>query len=284
MHGLLLVNKEVGYTCQDVCNCIKRKFNVKKVGHCGTLDPFANGLLIVGINEGTKILSFLETQNKTYLATIELGIKTDTGDCTGNIIETDKVNKFDKKEIINVFNSLIGIQKQIPPMYSAIKINGKKLYEYARDNQNIERKAREIQIFLLELVEYKRPLVTFKVTCSKGTYIRTLGEDIASKLNTVGHLKSLTRLNIDNYSLENAKKIADLTENDIQSIASMVPFKFYLASDKELNDIKNGKRVKLNSNEKQLLILDKNNKAIAIYELEKDNIYRSIRGFYYENN
>ncbi len=284
MHGLLLVNKEVGYTCQDVCNCIKRKFNVKKVGHCGTLDPFANGLLIVGINEGTKILSFLETQNKTYLATLELGIKTDTGDCTGNIIETDKVNKFDKKEIINVFNSLIGIQKQIPPMYSAIKINGKKLYEYARDNQNIERKAREIQIFLLELVEYKHPLVTFKVTCSKGTYIRTLGEDIASKLNTVGHLKSLTRLNIDNYSLENAKKIADLTENDIQSIASMVPFKFYLASDKELNDIKNGKRVKLNSNEKQLLILDKNNKAIAIYELEKDNIYRSIRGFYYENN
>ena len=206
MHGLLLVNKEVGYTCQDVCNCIKRKFNVKKVGHCGTLDPFANGLLIVGINEGTKILSFLETQNKTYLATLELGIKTDTGDCTGNIIETDKVNKFDKKEIINVFNSLIGIQKQIPPMYSAIKINGKKLYEYARDNQNIERKAREIQIFLLELVEYKHPLVTFKVTCSKGTYIRTLGEDIASKLNTVGHLKSLTRLNIDNYSLENAKK------------------------------------------------------------------------------
>lgn len=284
MHGLLLVNKEVGYTCQDVCNCIKRKFNVKKVGHCGTLDPFADGLLIVGINEGTKILSFLETHNKTYLATLELGIKTDTGDCTGNVIETNKVKQFDKKEIIDVFDSFIGIQKQIPPMYSAIKINGKKLYEYARNNQNIERKAREIQIFLLELVEYRHPLVTFKVTCSKGTYIRTLGEDIASKLNTVGHLKSLTRLNIDNYSLENAKKIADLTENDIQSIASMVPFKFYLASDKELNDIKNGKRVKLNSNEKQLLILDKNNKAIAIYELEKDNIYRSIRGFYYENN
>lgn len=283
MHGCLLIDKEEGYTSQAICHRIKKMFNLKKVGHCGTLDPFATGLLIVGINEGTKILSFLETQKKEYQAVIVFGKQTDTGDCTGKIINQNEISELSLEKIHEVLNSFVGKQAQIPPMYSAIKVHGKKLYEYARKNQDIERKSREIEIFSIRLIEYTHPYLTIHVCCSKGTYIRRLGEDIAQKLNTFGYLQSLKRLKIGVFDLKNAQKIQNLTMQNLHFIHEMVPFSTYVAKKELLEDIKNGKKVQLDSQDSLLLIVDDKKNSIAIYALEENQIYRCLRGFYYEN-
>ena len=152
MDGILLVHKLAGYTSQDVCHLIKKKLHVQKVGHCGTLDPFAEGLLIIGLNQGTKILPYLEKEKKTYLATLKLGSQTTTLDKTGEIMQNQPIPPFDKNTLEKMFASLIGKQQQIPPMYSAIKVNGKKLYEYARNNETVEIPKRVITIDYIELI------------------------------------------------------------------------------------------------------------------------------------
>ena len=216
MNGIILINKEKGCTSHDVVNKIKHIFN-EKVGHTGTLDPNATGLLPILIGQGTKLSYYLINHDKEYEVTLKLGIKTDTADSEGNIIEEQNVDKkILKKEVIEgVFSSFRGRQEQVPPIYSAIKVNGKKLYEYARKNIVVEIKPREIEIYAIELnnIDIEEKIIRFTVKCSKGTYIRSLCEDISKKLGTVGYMKELNRTKVGIFIIEDSIKIKELENN-----------------------------------------------------------------------
>lgn len=216
MDGVLIINKPKGFTSHDVVNILRKALNTKKIGHTGTLDPNATGVLPILIGKATKISKYLIEHNKTYIATISLGEKTDTGDEQGNIIEKDlNFQNISCKQIGDVLKTFIGKQKQIPPIYSAIKINGKKAYEYARKGQTVELEPRNIEIYSIDLIKIENNEITFEVSCSKGTYIRTLCEDIAKKLGTIGYMKELTRTNVNEFKLENAVTIDEIKENSL---------------------------------------------------------------------
>ena len=198
MDKLLVVNKEKNLTSRDVVNNLTKIFNTKKIGHTGTLDPIATGVLVCLFGKYTKLVDLLTSLDKEYIAEIKLGIKTDTGDITGSIIENKSFN-ITKDNIIKVFEKFPQKYEQTVPKYSAVKINGKKLYEYARNNIEIELPKREVSIFSLELIDFKKDIIKFKAHVSKGTYIRSLCEDIAEKLNTVGFMKELTRIKVRRF-------------------------------------------------------------------------------------
>ena len=276
--GSLLIDKEIGLTSRQEVNNVSHSLGEKKAGHIGTLDPFADGLLIVLLGKSTKISPFLEGMDKTYMATLKLGEKTDSGDLTGNVVEQSEVPALNKELIEQVFSSFIGKQKQIPPMYSAIKIEGKELYKYAREGKEIERKSRQIEIYELKLLSYKDKEIVFLAKVSKGTYIRTLGEDIAQKLGTVGHLTKLTRLAIGPYSIENAKKSKDVTVDDLISIEKMLEFMPSIELDDELaKKATNGMHFRLNT-DKDLVLLKYKGVAIAIYQKEPSGVFSCVRG------
>lgn len=217
MDGVIIINKPKGYTSHDVVNIVRKQLNMKKVGHTGTLDPNATGVLPILVGQATKISKYLIEHKKTYIATIELGEKRDTGDSEGNIIESDSnIKEFDISIIKQVLQSFLGKQKQIPPMYSAIKLNGKKLYEYARSGQKVKVEPREIEIYKMELIEYKNNRIEFKVECSKGTYIRTLCENIAEKLGTIGYMKELQRTSADKFKIEDSINLEELSKDEAQ--------------------------------------------------------------------
>lgn len=215
--GMVIINKERNCTSQNVVSKLKRILDVKKAGHIGTLDPLAVGVLPVLIGDATKLSKYLMEHDKTYIATIQLGEKRDTGDEEGNVIEKAEVGVLDEKSITRLLKERQGKQKQIPPIYSAIKIDGKKLYEYARAGENIEIPAREIEIHSINLININQEekQITFEVSCSKGTYIRVLCEDIAKDLGTVGYMKFLQRTEVDGFKLENAVKLENLSEKSI---------------------------------------------------------------------
>lgn len=217
MDGVIIINKQKDFTSHDVVNVIRKKLNTKKVGHTGTLDPNATGVLPILVGKATKISKYLIEHDKTYIATIKLGEKTDTGDNEGQVIEEKLVPKDLKKEDINnVLQSFLGKQKQVPPMYSAIKINGKKLYEYAREGKEVKLEEREIEIYKIQLLEYKNSKIKFEVECSKGTYIRTLCEDIAKKLGTVGYMEELQRTKVNNFKIEESVLLDDITLENVE--------------------------------------------------------------------
>ena len=216
MDGIILINKEKNCTSHDVVNKIKHIFN-EKVGHTGTLDPNATGLLPILIGKGTKLSKYLINHDKTYEVVLKLGKRTNTADLEGEIIEEKEVNLDLLKEenILQVLKSFIGKQKQMPPMYSAIKVKGKKLYEYARKNISVEIEPREIEIYNIQLnkIDKNEKLIFFTVACSKGTYIRSLCENIAEKLNTVGYMKELNRVKVGIFEIKDSIKISDLVNN-----------------------------------------------------------------------
>ncbi|MDD3383734.1 MAG: tRNA pseudouridine(55) synthase TruB [Bacilli bacterium] len=280
MDGILLVKKPSGITSFAVVSRIKKIFLTKKVGHCGTLDPFATGLLIVAINSATKIVQFIEAQEKTYIAKLKLGEKTDTGDLMGTIIENKSFKNYSVSEIKSVFQSFIGESYQIPPMYSAIKINGEKLYNLARKGIEIDRKKRKIEIYNLELIDKDEESIKFLVKCSKGTYIRTLGEDIANKLNTCGHLVELERTKIGEFDLKNALVLDSINKDSkmtsIYEALSSMP-KYFLKKEEEKKAI-NGQSLNIESEFAKLLLVDCKDNPIAIYYKDNGNEYRCLRG------
>ena len=218
MNGILIIDKEKGKTSFDVIREIRKKYNIKKVGHIGTLDPMATGVLPVLLGDATKLSDYLMNHDKEYVAELELGIKTDTGDIEGNVIEKKELKKFKKEDIESVLNSFIGKSSQIPPMYSAIKLNGKKLYELAREGKTIQRQPRTINIYDIELLNIENDetgntkTIKYKVKCSKGTYIRVLCEDIAKKLGTCGYMKNLRRTKVGNFTLQDKDKILSIED------------------------------------------------------------------------
>ena len=223
MDGILIVNKEKGYTSHDVVAKVKKILKVKKVGHTGTLDPNAEGVLPLLLGDGTKISKYLIEHDKIYEVTLKLGIKTETADSEGKILKEKQVNWNEINSNIElVAKSFLGKQEQIPPIYSAIKVNGKKLYEYARNGQTVEIKPRKIEIYEIELQEIneRQNEIKFKVHVSKGTYIRSLCEDIAEKLGTVGYMKELKRLKVGKFSIGEAVTIEELeklTKDELQN-------------------------------------------------------------------
>ncbi len=215
MNGIILIDKQKEYTSHDVVAIVK-KISKEKVGHTGTLDPMATGVLPLLIGSATKIAKYLVNHDKTYIAEIKLGIKTDTADSEGKVIEEKEVPNLTEEKIQEAFNLLIGKQEQIPPMYSAIKVNGKKLYEYARQGKKIDIPSRRIEIYDLELINFDKEngSITFKLECSKGTYVRTVCEKIAENLKTVGFMQNLRRTKVGEFGIENSITIDELRKDE----------------------------------------------------------------------
>lgn len=216
MDGILIVNKPKEYTSHDIVAKVKKIYGVK-VGHTGTLDPMATGVLPLLLGEGTKLCAYLTDHSKIYEARIKLGIQTDTADSEGKIINEKQVNEeqLQTSNVQTVLQSFLGKQKQTPPMYSAIKIKGKKLYEYARQGKQIEIPEREIEIHQIELlnISQEEKTITYRVHCSKGTYIRSLCEDIAKKLDTVGYMEELNRIKVGEFDLKQSIALQELEQN-----------------------------------------------------------------------
>lgn len=212
MDGVIIINKPKGYTSSDVVQKVRKVLNTKKVGHAGTLDPLATGVLPVLVGKGTKLSKYLMEHDKTYIATVTLGEKKSTGDLEGETIETKEVKNITQNLIEQTLSTFLGKQKQLPPMYSAIKKDGKKLYEYAREGIEVERNPREIEIKDIKLLAYEKNTITFEVSCSKGTYIRTLCEDIAQRLGTVGYMSDLKRTRVNQFKIEDSVDLENINK------------------------------------------------------------------------
>lgn len=271
---IINVCKEKNMTSRDVVNIISKHLHTKKVGHTGTLDPLATGVLIVCTNHDTKLVDILTSKNKKYIATMRLGIQTDTGDITGNIIKR-ATYKVTKDQIIKVLNNFLGSSTQIVPIYSAVKINGKKLYEYARNGEEVTLPTREINISNIELLDYHDDLIKFKVTVSKGTYIRSLIEDIGKTLQTVATMEDLVRTKQGNYKIEDSYTLEDIKNDNYKPIPLNIVLKDYHTYNLNATEyfkVKNGSKMLLNIDDKIVTLLY-NNKPIALYRKEND-IYR----------
>ena len=206
---ILNLHKPVGWTSFDVVKKVRSVIKEKKVGHGGTLDPFAEGVLIIGTGKDTKKLTSITNADKTYIARICLGEITDTLDTEGQVIEAKLVPEINVHDIHKVLDSFLGTSYQVPPMFSAKKVNGQRLYKLARKNIEVKREPVQINIKSIGLLDYLDHSLSFSITCSKGTYIRVLGKDIAEKLGTVGYLKSLVRMQVGPYSIDDSKTVEE---------------------------------------------------------------------------
>lgn len=219
MDGIIILNKPKGCTSHDMVHKIKKITN-EKVGHTGTLDPLATGVLPILVGKGTLCSKYLINHDKIYQVTLQFGKKTDTADAEGNIIQEQEVN-ICWNDLEENIKSFIGKQEQIPPIYSAIKVKGKKLYEYARKGQQVEIPSRQIEIYNITIIstDKEKCQIKFEVSCSKGTYIRSLCEDIAKKLGTIGYMQELHRIQVGDFSINQAMDIGQLEKGDIKYIA-----------------------------------------------------------------
>ena len=276
MDGFIIVNKPQGFTSHDVCGKLRGVLKTKKVGHSGTLDPLATGVLVVGVGKATKLLNYLENHTKTYIAEALFGYQTDTYDILGKTIETDENYIPDNESIDNVLSILIDKKTQLPPIYSAIKVNGKKLYDYAKNNEYVEIKPREIKIDLLNRASnvYDKK-VLIEVSANKGFYVRSLIHDLAKELNTCATMSKLTRTRAGNYDLSCAQTLEEIVENGPKFYSIEDTFSYL---DKiEVNDyiaklVRNG--VVLDERQfskNEMFRVYHDNKLIAIYEPKENN-------------
>ncbi|MBE6154034.1 MAG: tRNA pseudouridine(55) synthase TruB [Firmicutes bacterium] len=274
MNGIIIVNKPIGYTSRDVVNIIGKQLKTKKVGHTGTLDPLASGVLVVTVGRYTKLGDMLTSLDKEYIAEIKLGIKTDTLDITGKILEEETFD-IKKDDIREVLNSFIGKYNMEVPKYSAIKVNGKKLYEYARNNIDVKLPIKEVEIKSIELLEYKDDIIKFKTKVEKGTYIRSLIRDICKKLNTIGTMNNLIRIKQGNFNIEESYTIDEIKNNTFKmlNIKDVLDIKEYSLSDIEYQKVINGNSIFLGIDYEYLLLTYKN-EEIAVYQKDND-LYKS---------
>ena len=272
MNGILLVNKPAGITSRDVVNKVGKILGTKKVGHTGTLDPMATGVLVLCIGSATKLVEILTSTNKEYEAEMILGISTDTYDITGNILEDSKVIK-SKEDVNSAILSMKGSYLKEVPIYSAVKIDGKKLYEYARENKEIELPKREVTISSIDLLDIKEDNghTKFSFTCkvSKGTYIRSLICDIASKLDTVGCMTKLNRIKQGDFSLEQCYTLEDIESGNYKILDikdCLTNYNKVIVKGNLLTVIKNGSIITNRWNEDEILFVDKDDNLIALYK------------------
>ncbi len=271
MNGVLVINKESGPTSRDVVNKVGKLLNTKKIGHTGTLDPLATGVLVLCIGKATKLVNFITSSDKEYIASFKLGIKTDTGDITGKVIEEAKAS-LRSKEVKNAFLKFPKTYNQEVPIYSAVKINGKKLYEYARANKKVKLPKRKVEIKELELISFKGKTITFRALVSKGTYIRSLINDICSKLNTIGTMTSLVRTKQGGFLLDNSFTVKEVENSKYKIITIKELFKDYEQREidgKFLTKIKNGALIDYDFEDYLVFIYKKD--IIAIYQQYNKN-------------
>ena len=273
MDGVLIVNKDLGYTSRDVVNIVSRQLGTKKVGHTGTLDPMASGVLVLCVGNALKLCEMLTNHDKEYIAGITLGIETDTLDMEGTVISIEDVN-ISKDKIIEVVNSFKGSYLQEVPKYSAVKVNGKKLYEYARNNIDVKLPSKKVDIFDIEIIDdikYEDGKVNFKIktTVSKGTYIRSLVRDIGAKLGVPSVMSNLVRTKSGNFVLNKAYSIDDIKNGKFEliSVLDTLPnIKQIIVDDNMAFKIRNGVVVEQFFDGEKAFISDKSGKLIAIYE------------------
>lgn len=271
MDKLVVVNKPSNLTSRDVVNKLCKIFNTKKIGHTGTLDPIASGVLVCVCGKYTKLVNDLTSLEKEYVATIKLGIKTDTLDTEGNIIEERDVN-VTLDDIKKVFNNFPKSYNQTVPKYSAVKINGKKLYEYARNNIDIKLPVRKVEIYSLELLDFDGSSITFKTKVSKGTYIRSLITDLCNDLNTIGTMSNLIRTKQGNFSIEESYTLSDIEKGNYKSLSihDFLSYPSIEIPDNYLKLIINGNKIPNTFNIKDKVIFTKSNKDYAIYVNENN--------------
>lgn len=283
MDGIIIVNKPKNCTSHDVVRKVKKVLQ-EKVGHTGTLDPNATGVLPLLIGKGTQISKYLINHDKTYEAVLQLGEKRSTADIEGEIIETREVqdSTIEKEKVEKVLKSFIGKQEQIPPIYSAIKVQGKKLYEYARRGQTIQIEPRQIEIYNIELIniDTKNKTIEFKVQCSKGTYIRSLCEEIATRLENIGYMKELKRTQVGDFNIENA--IKDIENKELVEKNFITLEKYFERKPKiNLNDKKlelflNGVQLSYNLEDGIYRIYSNNNIFVGIGNVKNSLLKRDI--------
>ncbi len=276
MNGIIVINKPLGYTSRDVVNELCKKFNTKKVGHCGTLDPGASGVLVICLGKALKVCELLTGHDKEYIAGVTLGIETDTLDMDGIIIKNENVDINDKG-IISTVNSFVGNYSQEVPKYSAIKVNGKKLYEYARNNIDIVLPRRYVQIHDISIINdivHENGKINFKIKCnvSKGTYIRSLVRDIGFKLGIPSVMSSLVRTKQGNFSIENSYSLDDINSNNYKllNITDAFDFPIIKVDDDMAFKIKNGVILDRFFDNDMAFIMDKDDNLLALYKLDND--------------
>ena len=275
-----MVDKEEGMTSRKVDNLLAKRFLCKKVGHLGTLDPFATGLLLVAMGKATKFLPYLDSSYKTYVASLILGKKTDTGDLTGARIAEKEIPSLDKNDIEGVFAGFLGFSYQLPPMTSAIKIDGVPLYKLAHKGESKEREKRRIEVKELTCLSFDGEVLTFEAKVSSGTYIRVLGEDIAEKLGTVGYLRSLRRTAIGEIGVSSAKKLGELNEGDFLSPSPFLNLERVQITGQRVENAKNGKSLVLPEAQSDEVALFQGEEAIAVYTREQGDTFLSKRGLF----
>ncbi len=292
MDGIINIYKEKGYTSHDVVARLRGILHIKKIGHTGTLDPDAVGVLPCCIGKGTKVVDLITDRDKEYEAVMRLGVTTDTDDATGNVLTESEVN-VDEQELVDATMSFVGVIDQVPPIYSALKINGKKMYELAREGVEFERKARRVNIYAIDIVNIDLPLVTMRIHCSKGTYIRSLCRDIGEKLGCGATMNSLKRTKVGKFAIEDAitlSEVENLVEDGrveeyltkIADVFSDIP-KYIVGSelDKKADNGNSFYADEIKTKDKRIRIYKNDGTFIGIYTYnEKQNMYKPEKLFF----
>ncbi|MEG0684085.1 MAG: tRNA pseudouridine(55) synthase TruB [Coprobacillus sp.] len=278
LDGILLVHKEAGMTSHDVVFKVRKLLQTKKVGHCGTLDPDATGVLVLCVGKATKAIQFLTCDQKEYIATLSLGKFTDTYDASGTVLREKKFEGVDN--VKEVLDSFLGQQKQMPPIYSAIKVNGKKLYEYARNNEEVKIEPRDINILDIELINQIDNEITLRFYCSKGTYIRSLCVDIAEKLGYPGHMSRLIRSQSGMFCLKDCVTLDDIANNCFRMLSieeAFADYEKYVIDDE--NIVYHGKLIKSDIDH-NVVVVNKEQKVLAVYGPDGHGYLKNIRGLF----
>ncbi len=276
MGGVIVIDKEEGYTSRDVVNIISKNIGTKKVGHTGTLDPLATGVLVVAFGQATKIIEYLMSDDKEYIATVKVGIKTDSLDIEGTILE-EKEQVIDKTKLKQVIESHQKTYLQEVPKYSAVSVNGKRLYHYARNNEEVELPKKEVTIKEIELLEITKDTFTFKCSVSKGTYIRSLIRDILEELDLIGTMSALRRTRQGVFTLETATKVKD-NNYHIISIEDALSFPKLIVNEEIKKKVMNGVAIENIDYDDYVQILDEQHNLLAIYQ-RQDNLLKAKKVF-----
>ena len=280
MDAVILLNKPAGMTSFDAVAKCRKIFHERKIGHTGTLDPEASGLMIILLGKYTKLLPYCVKNHKAYQATLKFGEMTDTEDVWGTVVQTKTPTIHTEEEIAKAVQSLTGDILQVPPMYSALKKDGKKLYEYARQGIEIEREARPVHISTLEVEKIDETNYRMNAVVSSGTYIRTLIADFGKQLNELAIMSSLVRTKIEHLSLKDACTFEDLESGDsFLSPLQVIDPTYKIVETDQVVDIKNGKRIKLDIQDPQVIFTSKG-ELLAAYALQEDGLYHCLRGLF----
>ena len=292
INGILLLDKPSGITSNRVLQRVRSLINAKKGGHTGSLDPFATGMLPLCFGEATKISHYLLNEKKTYSVEVKFGVSTSTGDIDGEVTGSSKIKEYSKDQWKKILNEFEGKSEQIPPMYSALRYKGKRLYELARKGEIVDRAAREIEIFSMDLVDLSKDMINFEITCSKGTYIRVLAEDIAKKLGMLGHVSQLRRKTVGNFCESKMVKLTvleDLSQNNKPAISdyfitideALTEFSVVNLNDLQSSKFRNGQQLEFNTHfDDKVKVFDHNNNLVGIAYKKNKNILAPKRIFH----